>query len=154
MEYENIHVPNLSTPVPEHLPKEFVEMRHAYPIFLLVNGDDWENAKKNRNLQMRFAVMNHTVDNGTIVRKPTMHNTVDNIENWTRSKLPSVINGPPLLKKKAKEVSGESSISKKTAEETVEEKRPFGIYDSMFVPTCNRNANIVPSVQNGGYAPF
>lgn len=163
VDFDPIPLQSLSESLPDNTPREILDMSSLwFPMIIIANTEDWNNAKVNRNINMRFAIMNTIVEDGNIVKKVTMHNTVENITNWVRSKISVVTNGPPLLQKN-KQITQSQTQFNKPVEEKVERSngvsknvplKPFTVHDSMFIPTCNRNVNIVPTVQNGGYSPF
>jgi len=159
--FVDIVVPTLSDPFPDGYFDDLSKSRHWYPMIWVFKEGDYEKAMKNHSQKTRFEVFNGTTQDGKVTRKPAgsfVRPTEENIIHWIKGSLELVKTGGPNLATTMPKATPSSSKVKETPKEAVKEEtedsRPFTVHSSIFVPTCERQANITPTIQNGGYAPF
>jgi thiol-disulfide isomerase/thioredoxin len=140
-----------SSRIPSSYSNDLASIRPWFPMLLMVNPTDLEAAKRDPNTKMRFVAFNGIAEDGAIKHKPTTERSEDNVVGWIKTNTQRVMNGPPTLQASRPPPARTPKIATPPIEE---KKKPFDVKASIFVQTCERNANITPSVRNGGYAPF
>jgi hypothetical protein len=151
--YDEIPLPDLGSTIPLEYSEDIAKTKPWFPMLLLVNTNDYKEAKSNHKHKMRFVAFNGDIEGGRMVHKPTMERNDENVTNWIKQNTPRVNSGPPTIPA-ARAPAPAPKAAAPEEPRVVSRQKPFDVKASIFVQTCERNANITPSVRNGGYAPF
>ena len=154
---KEIVVPSMHGEFPRDYPKDITEIEHWFPMLVMMHPKDLEDGIKNPNLKTRFVVYNGDTSGGYVRHTKAQRLTEDLIVGWVKDTAKKVIDGPPTYSQTGRQSTPPQkpkSVLPKEEKKSDTISKKYSVHDSIFVPTCERNANITPSIQNGGYSPF